>query len=189
MIELSPGQETALVDATGEPLSRLRMGVGWDHSPTAGAIGTGAPEIDLDASAVQFGGGQAFDFAFYNNLATRDGSVVHLGDNRSGRGAGDDEVITVDLTKVHRQIESIVFLVSSYQGHSLEWVHNAYCRIVDDRDDVELARFTLSLGVPETGLAMATISRDGEGWKLRAIGQGIKVKVPTESVNALLRFA
>jgi tellurium resistance protein TerZ len=189
MIELSAGDEMPLVDATGEPLTRPRMGVGWDHNPTAGAIGTGAPEIDLDASAVQFGGGQAFDFAFYNNLRTRDGSVEHLGDNKSGRGEGDDEEITVDLTKVHRQIESIVFLVSSYQGHTLEGIHNAYCRLVDDRDNVELARFTLSLGVPETGLAMATISRDGDGWKLRAIGEGIKVKVPTESVNALLPYA
>jgi tellurium resistance protein TerZ len=187
MIELSPGQEMPLVDETGEQLTRLRIGVGWDHNPTAGAIGTGAPEIDLDASAVQFGGRQAFDFAFYNNLATRDGSVVHQGDNTSGRGEGDDEVITVDLTKVHRQIDSIVFLVSSYQGHTLEWVHHAYCRLVGD-DDVELARFTLSLGVPETGLAMATISRDGNGWKLRAIGEGIHVKVPTESVNALLPY-
>ena len=182
MIELSPGQEMPLVDETGEQLTTLRMGVGWDHAPTAGFIGTGAPEIDLDASAVQFGDGQAFDFAFYNNLSTRDGSVVHQGDNKSGRGEGDDEEITVDLTKVHRQIDSIVFLVSSYQGHTLEWINNAYCRLVDDRD-VELARFTLSLGVPETGLAMATISRDGNGWKLRAIGEGIKVKVPTESVK------
>ncbi len=188
MIELSPGQEMPLVDETGEQLTTLRMGVGWDHAPTAGFIGTGAPEIDLDASAVQFGDGQAFDFAFYNNLSTRDGSVVHEGDNKSGRGEGDDEQITVDLTKVHRQIDSIVFLVSSYQGHTLEWINNAYCRLVDDRD-VELARFTLSLGVPETGLAMATISRDGNGWKLRAIGEGIKVKVPTESVAVLRRFA
>ena len=188
MIELSPGQEMPLVDETGEQLTTLRMGVGWDHDPTAGFIGTGAPEIDLDATAVQFGGTQAFDFAFYNNLRTRDGSVEHQGDNKSGRGEGDDEQITVDLTKVHRQIDSMVFLVSSYQGHSLEWVHNAYCRLVDDRDGVELARFTLSLGVPETGLAMATISRDGNGWKLRAIGRGIKVKVPTESVKALLPY-
>jgi len=188
MIELTAGQEMALVDATGEPYTRLRMGLGWDHAPTAGAIGTGAPEIDLDASAIQFGGGQAYDFAFYNNLRTRDGSVVHHGDNKSGRGQGDDEAISVDLTKVHHLIESIVFLVSSYQGHTLEWIHNAYCRLVDDRDGgdgVELARFTLSLGVPETGLVMAKIFRDGDQWKLRTIGDGIKAKVPTESINAL----
>src|SRR5690606_23744152 len=108
MIELGRDQEIPLVDAAGAPLTRLRMGLGWDHHPTAGAIGTGAPEIDLDASAVQFGGGRAYDFAFYNNLTTRDGSVTHQGDNRSGRGEGDDEAIAVDLSRVHRVIDSIV---------------------------------------------------------------------------------
>jgi len=184
VIDLAKGQELALVDDAGEPLGRLQMGVGWDHEPTAGFIGSGAPEIDLDASAVLFGDGQLMDLAFYNNLQTRDGSVVHQGDNLTGRGEGDDEALTVDLSKVHPRIDTLVFLVSSYQGHTLEWVHNAYCRLVDDRD-VELARFTLSLGVPETGLAMAKIFRDGDGWKLRAIGEGIAVKVPSESVNAL----
>ena len=184
MIELTQGQELVLVAADGQPLTRLRMGVGWDHDRTAGFIGTGAPPIDLDASAVQFAGGQLFDLAFFNHLATRDGSVEHLGDNLTGRGEGDDEVITVDLGRVYGKVDTIVFLVSSYQGHSLEWVSNAYCRLVDDRD-VELARLTLTLGVPETGLAMAKIFRDGDGWTLRAIGRGIAVTVPTESVEAL----
>ncbi len=187
MIELSKGQELLLVTEDGQPLTRLRLGVGWDKERTAGFIGTGAPDIDLDASAVQFSGEQLFDIAFYNNLETRDGSVVHLGDNLTGRGEGDDEVITVDLGRVYAKVDTIVFVVSSYQGHTLEWVKNAYCRIVDDRD-VELARFTLTLGVPETGLVMATISRDGEKWRLRAVGQGVKVKVPTESVTALRPF-
>ena len=187
MIELTPGQEVALNDDSGGPLGRLRMGVGWDKNPTAGFIGSGAPEIDLDASAVLFGAGQVYDFAFYNNLATRDGSVVHGGDNTSGRGEGDDEELSVDLARVHPRIDTIVFLVSSYQGHTLEWVHNAYCRLVDEHD-VELARFTLSLGVPETGLAMAKIFRDGDGWRLRAIGEGIRVTVPTESLAALRPF-
>ena len=77
------------------------MGLGWDKERTAGAIGTGAPDVDLDASAVQFSGDQLFDLAFYNNLSTRDGSVVHLGDNQTGSGEGDDEQITVDLSKIY----------------------------------------------------------------------------------------
>ena len=93
------------------------MGVGWDKERTAGFLGTGAPDVDLDASAVQFTGDQLFDLAFYNNLATRDGSVVHLGDNLTGGGEGDDEVITVDLSKVYAKVDTIAFLVSSYQGH------------------------------------------------------------------------
>ena len=90
MTQLSQGQEWEVADAEGRRLSRVRMGVGWDKARTAGAIGTGAPDIDLDATAVQFSGGQLFDVAFYNNLRTRDGSVEHLGDNQTGRGEGDE---------------------------------------------------------------------------------------------------
>ena len=184
MIELTKGQELALTTDSGQPLTRLQLGVGWDKEPTAGFIGTGAPEIDLDASAVQFSSGQLFDLAFYNNLKTRDGSVEHLGDNTSGVGEGDDEVVIVDLTKVYGKVDTIVLFVSSYQGHTLEWIANAYCRLVVD-DEVELARFRLTGGVPETGVVMAKLFRDGEQWRLRAIGEGIAVKVPSESVEAL----
>ena len=88
---------------------------------------------------------------------------------------------------MHPKIDTIVFLVSSYQGHTLEWIRNAYCRLVDDHD-VELARVRLTNGVPQTGMAMATLVRDGAGWTLRAIGEGIAVKVPSESVEALRPF-
>lgn len=187
MIELTKGQEFALATEDGEPLTRLRLGLSWDKERTAGFLGTGAPDVDLDASAVQYAGDQLFDFAFYNNLQTRDGSVVHLGDNLTGHGEGDDEVLTVDLSRVYHRVDTIMFLVSSYQGHSLEWINRAFCRLMDDDDD-ELARFTLTGGVPQTGVAMAKLFRDGEQWRLRAIGEGIAVKVPTESVEALRPF-
>ncbi len=188
MIELSQGQELLLAREDGTPYGQLRMGLGWAKIKTAGFIGTGAPEVDLDASASEFGeGGTFFDMAFYNNLATRDGSVVHQGDNKTGAAEGDDEVITVDLAKVHPRIDTIVFLVSSYQGHTLEWISRAYCRLVAD-DDVEIARFTLTHGVPQTGLVMAKLVRDGDQWKLRTIGEGIAAKVPSESVEAIKVF-
>ena len=187
MIELTKGQELTLATEDGQPLTRLRLGLGWDKSRTAGFIGTGAPDIDLDASAVEYAGHQLFDFAFYNNLQTRDGSVVHLGDNLTGRGEGDDEVLTVDLSRVYGRVDTIMFLVSSYQGHSLEWISQAYWRLVGD-DDVEFARFTLTGGVSQTGVAMAKLFRDGEQWRLRAIGEGIAVKIPTDAVEALHPF-
>ena len=187
VIELTKGQEMALETAEGQPLTRLRMGLGWDKEPGAGFIVTGLPDVDLDATAVQFAGTQLFDIAFYNNLETRDGSVVHLGDNITGRGEGDDEQLTVDLGQVYPRVDTILFLVSSYQGHTLDWIDNAYCRLVDDQD-VELARLTLTEGVPRTGLVMAKLFRDGERWRLRAIGQGVAVTVPTESIDQLTRF-
>lgn len=188
MIDLSKGEEFSLATEDGQALTKVQMAVGWDHSPTAGFMGSGAAPIDLDASAVQFAGGQFFDLAFFNNLATRDGSVVHLGDNTTGKGEGDDETLSVDLAKVYAKVDTILFLVSSYQGHSLEFIRNAYCRLLDDQG-LELARFTLTLGVRETGLVMARLSRDGDGWKLGAIGAGIALKTPTDSIESLLPYA
>jgi tellurium resistance protein TerZ len=192
VIELSAGQELLLTSEEDRPLTRLRLGLGWDKVRTAGAIGSGAPDVDLDASAVQFTGDQLFDLAFYNNLSTRDGSVVHLGDNLTGRGEGDDEQVTVDLSRVYAKVDTIVFMVSSYQGHSLEWIGHAYVRLVDEADDDrELARFTLTGGVPQTGMVMAKLFRDPDDrdrWRLRAIGEGIRATIPSESVAVLRRF-
>ncbi|GAA1129098.1 TerD family protein [Nocardioides aquiterrae] len=183
MIELSRGEELDL-----DGVTRVRMGLGWDRLPNAGAAGSGLPDVDLDASAVQFAGGQLFDLAFYNNLSTRDGSVVHLGDNKTGRGEGDDEEITVDLARVHGPVDTVFFVVSSYQGHSLEWIARASCRIVDEERGTELARFTMTNGVPETGLVLAKLVRQGAGWKLVTIGRGIAMRVPSESTAKLRPF-
>ncbi|HEY3530978.1 MAG TPA: TerD family protein [Nocardioides sp.] len=191
MIELQRGDEMPLAREDGAPLGRLTMGLGWDKKPGAGFMsGANTPDVDLDASAVQFAGEQLFDLAFFNHLETRDGAVRHLGDNISGRGEGDDEQISIDLATVYPRVDTMLFLVSSYQGHSLEFVRNAYCRLVDENDE-ELARFTLTEGVPRTGFMMAKMFRDpdnADGWRLRAIGQGIAVKVPTESLDVLQRF-
>ena len=181
MTQLSVG-DTYDIAAT-----RVRMGIGWDKDAGAGYARTGRREVDLDATALEFTGTQLFDLAFYNNLATRDGSVTHQGDNQSGTGEGDDESILVDLGRVHGPVDTILFLVSSYQGHTLDWIDNAYCRLVDDQG-VELARLTLTEGIPRTGLVMATLFRDGDRWRLRAIGQGVAVTVPTESLDVLARF-
>jgi tellurium resistance protein TerZ len=187
VIELTRDQEMVLAREDGTSLGRLTMGLGWDKKPGAGFIGTGAPDVDLDASAVQYAGEQLFDLAFFNHLETRDGSVTHLGDNISGRGDGDDEQITIDLAKVFPRVDTMLFLVSSYQGHSLEFVRNAYCRLVAE-DGEEIARFTLTEGVPRTGFMMAKMFRDGDQWRLKAIGRGVAVTVPTESLDVLARF-
>ena len=167
------------------------MGLGWDKRAGAGVLsGANTPDVDLDASAMQYAGDQLFDLAFFNHLETRDGAVKHLGDNISGRGEGDDEQLTIDLSTVYPRVDTILYLVSSYQGHSLEFVHNAYCRLVEE-DDEEIARFTLTEGVPRTGFMMAKMFRDPDNsdeWRLKAIGQGIAVTVPTESLDVLQRF-
>ncbi len=185
---LTPGQQVALENSDGRRTTRLRVGLGWDAVPNAGIARSGARDVDLDASALQFAGSELFDLAFYNNLRTRDGSVVHQGDNTSGQGATDDESITIDLPSVYARVDTIVVLVSSYQGQSLTWVDSAYCRLVDESDGSEIARLTLTEGVDETGLAMASLVREDDGWRLRALGEGIAIRRPSESWQRLRRF-
>jgi len=189
VIELQRGDEMALTRDDGTSLGKLTMGVGWDKKPGAGALsGSNTPDVDLDASAIQYAGDQLFDLAFFNHLETRDGAVVHLGDNISGRGDGDDEQITIDLAEVYPRVDTMLFLVSSYQGHSLEWVANAYCRLVDDESDEELARFTLTQSVTDTGAVLALLRRTPSGWALHAVGEGVPITVPTQGLAKLNRF-
>ena len=184
MVQLAAGEELVL----DGPLRRLRMGVGWDSDAGAGLARTGRPQVDLDATALEFTGGRLFDLAFYNNLRTRDGSVEHLGDNQSGSGEGDDEQLVVDLSRVHAPVDTILFLVSSYQGHSLEWVAGAYCRLLDDETGEELARFTLTLTLKDTGAVLALLRRTSSGWALKAVGEGVPITVPTQGLGKLARF-
>ena len=185
MIELNPGRAWPLSRGDGQPLTRLWMGLGWDPLPYE--VDTSAPQVDLDATAVQFGDGQPVDIAFYNHPATRDRSVRLLGDNRTGLHKGDDETIEIDLDRTDPQVETILFMVTSYQGHIIEWVRNAYCRLVDE-DGVELARLTITGGGPHTGVVLAKVVREGDRWQLHPIGEGVSITIPIESVDELTRF-
>ena len=94
----------------------------------------------------------------------------------------------MDLSKVHGPVDTVLFLVSSYQGHSLEWVANAYCRLVDEESDEELARFTLTQSVTDTGAVLALLRRTPSGWALNAVGEGVPITVPTQGLAKLNRF-
>jgi stress response protein SCP2 len=128
------------------------------------------------------------DVVYYGQLNAKDGSITHKGDNLTGEGEGDDEVIVVDLTRVPQHVTGIVFTVTSYRGQTFEQVANAFCRLVDNTTNTELARFTLQGGMPFTGLVMAKVYRQGSEWKLQAIGDGIQAKHAGEAVKQLGRY-
>src|SRR6478752_875124 len=116
-------------------------------------------------------------FVFFNNTSSPDGSIVHQGDNLTGEGEGDDEVINVDLPSVPATVDSIVFPVSIYdaetRGQSFGQVRNAFIRVVDQSNGNELARYDLSEDAStETAMVFGELYRNGAEWKFRAIGQG-----------------
>ncbi|MFE1174425.1 TerD family protein [Streptomyces sp. NPDC058773] len=156
-------------------LTAVTVGLGWDVRTTTGA------DYDLDASALLCteAGTVASDahFVFYNNLTSPDGSVKHTGDNLTGEGAGDDESVEVALSDVPAEIAKIVFPVSIHEAEgraqSFGQVRNAFIRVVNQADGVELARYDLSEDAStETAMVFGELYRHGAEWKFRAVGQG-----------------
>lgn len=187
-VSLSKGQRVSLKKDGGVALTNIQMGLGWDPVVVRKMFGNRSPDIDLDASAVMYADTQVADLAYYGQLTSKDGSIRHLGDNLTGEGEGDDEVVTVDLTRVPMHVNAIIFIVTSYQGQTFEQVENAFCRLVDQTTNVELARYTLAGGMAYTGVVMAKVFREEGTWKLQAIGEGITAKHPGEAVPQLQRF-
>lgn len=187
-INLTKGQKISLEKESGAALSKVVMGLGWDAARKKGILGffSGDASIDLDASAVMFdAAGQPLDIVWFGKLKSRDGSVVHTGDNLTGEGEGDDEQIRVDLTNMAPAVAAIVFTVNSFRGQTFDEVENAYCRLLNGVDDTEIARFTLSGGGAHTAMIMAKVYRHNGEWKMHAIGEHTSGRTVEELVPGI----
>jgi tellurium resistance protein TerD len=156
-------------------LSKMTVGLGWDVRATDGAA------FDLDG--VVFMLNQAgkvrsdADFIFYNNLKSGDGSVTHSGDNRTGAGEGDDETVTIELSRVPADVDKIVVGVTIHDAdarrQNFGMVGKAFIRCVNASGNAEIARYDLSEdGSTESAMIFGEVYRNGADWKFRAIGQG-----------------
>ncbi|MFG2086785.1 MULTISPECIES: TerD family protein [unclassified Spirillospora] len=171
-ISLQKGQKVSLAKPGGGTLSRVKMGLGWDAVVKKGLFGKGKTQnIDLDASCLLFdGSGNLADQVWFRQLRSKDGSVLHTGDNLTGEGEGDDEVINVDLQGVPSNVTQLVFTVNSFTGQDFTQIANAFCRLVDESTGQEIARYDLSGAGQHNAQIMAKVSRDGDGWTMTAIG-------------------
>ena len=156
-------------------LTSLKVGLGWDIRATDGAA------FDLDGAVFLLNTSGKVrsdaDFIFYNNLKSADGSVVHSGDNTTGAGDGDDEFVTIDLTKVPADIDKVVLGVTIHDAESRRqnfgMVGKAFIRCVNNANNQEVARYDLSEdSSTEAAMIFGEIYRNGADWKFRAIGQG-----------------
>jgi tellurium resistance protein TerZ len=173
-VNLTKGQTVSLQKQSGGgSLTQVRMGLGWDAAEKKGLFGKKrAQSIDLDASALLFDAqGQLVDQVWFQQLRSKDGSVQHTGDNRTGAGEGDDESIRVDLSRVPAQVTTLVFTVNSFTGQDFSQIENAFCRLVDESSgDQEIARYDLTGSGSHNAQIMAKVARDGGGWSMTAIG-------------------
>lgn len=173
-VSLTKGGNVSLTkEAPG--LTAVNVGLGWDVNTFSGG------EFDLDASAIMCNGtGKVINdqgFIFFNNLKSPDGSVEHTGDNLTGEGDGDDEMIKVNLAAVPAEVEKIVFTVSIYDADTRKQnfggVRNAFIRVVNQANNTEITKYDLTEDAStETAMVFGELYRSGSDWKFKAVGQG-----------------
>jgi tellurium resistance protein TerD len=178
-INLQKGQKVSL----DKSMKMALVGLGWDTNKYDGGY-----DFDLDASAFLLGAnGKCLrdeDFIFYNNLNGRDGAVVHQGDNRTGAGEGDDEVIIIDFTKMPEEIQKVAICVTIHEAaqrrQNFGQVSNAYIRVAKIDSDQDLVgedqlRFDLEEEFSiETALVVCEIYRHNGEWKFNAVASGFQ---------------
>ena len=176
-VNLSKGQRVSL----DKGMTMALIGLGWDTNKYDGGA-----DFDLDASAFLLGANGKVrsdqDFILYGNLKSVDGSVRHTGDNLTGEGDGDDEVIFIDFSKIPADVEKIAITVTIYDAEirkqNFGQVSNAYVRVAkianeNDTNGTEQLRFDLVEEFSiETALVVCEIYRHGGDWKFNAVGAG-----------------
>ncbi|MFE5856384.1 TerD family protein [Streptomyces sp. NPDC056500] len=168
-VNLQKNQTVSLVKGGRPLLSQVKMGLGWEPAYRS-------KDIDLDASVIAYGPTRNhLDSCYFGKLTILQGSIRHSGDNLTGEGAGDDEVITVDLGRLPADVTGLVFTVNSFSGQKFTEVAKAYCRLMDAATGEELVRFDLTSAEPQTGVMMAKLIKQFSGeWEMTAMGDFVK---------------
>ncbi|MFF5017973.1 TerD family protein [Streptomyces sp. NPDC001165] len=177
-VSLQKNQTVSLVKGGRPLLSVVQMGLGWEPAFRS-------KDIDLDASVIAYGPQRnAIDSCYFGKLTILNGAIRHSGDNLTGEGGGDDEVITVDLGRLPQEVTGLVFTVNSFSGQKFTEVAKAYCRLVDAATGEELVRFDLTNAEPQTGVMMAKLIRQFSGeWDMTAMGDFVKARTVRNMVE------
>ena len=171
---------------TAPGLKRVRIGIGWKVNAAEGE------EFDLDLTVFLCKKNAADEpvmlsnahLVFYNQLTSPDGAVVHSGDNRTGDKDGDDEVVTVDLTKVDANIVELPIVVTIHEAEERKQtfgrVNGAYVKVYNDETGKELAKYDLNEDYSDkTALQFGSLYRKDGDWRFHAVGVGFKLNLAT----------
>jgi tellurium resistance protein TerD len=174
-INLSKGDRFDL----NKGLSKVGVGLGWNPNE-----GESQFDFDLDASAFMLGSNKKLPldefFVFYNNPQSPDRAVASSGDDKTGGSSdGDDETLSVDLEKVDKRVQEIVFTVSIHEydkrKQNFGQVRSSFIRIYNAVTGEEIAKYELDEDFSvETAIEFGRLYRNGDQWKFEAMGIGYK---------------
>lgn len=179
-ISLQKGQKVSLTKEKAG-LNRIVIGLGWDEvERKRGFFAPKPTAIDCDASALVLQNGKLKgkeDIVYFGNLKHHTGAIMHMGDNLTGAGAGDDEQIIVELSKIPEKYDKIILVVNIYDAYKRKqhfgMIKNAFIRLVDERDGKEVCRYNLSESYDNmTAMVFGEVYHHNGEWKFNAVGQG-----------------
>ena len=154
-------------------LKKVSLGAGWD-------IANNGLDYDLDIAAFLLDSNNKFNtvsnIIFFNNKESQGISLA--GDNRTGAGEGDDEVININLEEINPNIAKIVFVVTIHEAQAKRqtfgMVENSYVRLLDEENNErEICRFNLKEnGSTVTSVIFSELYKQNGEWQFKAIGEG-----------------
>jgi len=201
-INLQKGQRVDLTK--GNPgLTKIMVGLGWDPVESKGGKGGlfgslfggggASVNVDCDASVILLNENEKLksnsDIIYFGNLISSDGSIQHTGDNVTGDGAGDDEQIHIDLSRIPATVHKLVFVVNIYdcmkRKQHFGMIKNAFIRIENPANREEMIHYNLSDDYNgKTSLIVGEIYRSGSDWKFAAVGNGTSAPSLSELVRS-----
>lgn len=174
-------------------VAKLRAGLSWDTTGggSGGLKGRFKRErgTDLDLLGIAMQGENPVRMAGLDSLdPMKNGSVVHTGDNQTGKGEGDDETIICDLFKIPDVVTSIIFVCAAYKpGSSLAKAANVAMKVYDDSDGAVLCNIWPSLMATGNACRIARVVRSGALWQVEVINE--MGSVTQGNQNSLMMFA
>lgn len=167
------------------PIDKLIVGLNWEKARDGS-------RIDIDSSVVMAGERER-KLIYYGNLASKDNSVKHLGDNVTGEYdinyCGDDkENIDIKLSKVKKCYDRLIFVVNIYgdTASDLGSVPGFEIKIKDAATGRKMIGYTVDNGYEDKQSIIVGVARRVNcGWEFKAVGEGTYYK----SVSELADYA
>ena len=187
MVSLTKGQTVSL-KKEDPTLNSVYVGLGWDPAQNGRSIDIDASIIAIDTQ------GRKDDVIAYYHLNGYSNAIKHMGDNLTGDGEGDDEVIYIVLDEIPEKVSELCVIINIYSAFSKNqtfgMINNAYVHVTNSKTNKEIVRYDLEHGdeyAKATGLFVADLYRDGTEWQFRALGEGVVVSNIDEMVNLRIK--
>ena len=197
-INLQKGQRISLEKSNGSKLQNVCVGINWGAIEKKGLFGFGKTKeaVDLDASCALYNESkQLTEVVYFGNLRSKDGSIRHSGDDLTGDMGGDDgldnEVITLDFSKLDPKVDHVAFVLNSFRGHDFGTIPFASIRIYEGtpkRVNEVFAKYDIAHDSGFAGhvsMVMGVFYKKNGEWKFNAIGEPTKDRKLEDTVKTV----